>query len=125
MMLGGGTAVVAGMMALMFGRLPALWQNAYLYGAIFLLLGIAQAGVRLGRKTYLVDAAPAEDRPLYVAVSNTLIGVLTLAGGALGLISTVFGIRVLLALFIVLAFLGVTVSWQMPEADEMIRVGND
>jgi hypothetical protein len=121
MMLGGGTAVVAGVAALMFGRLPVSWQNAYLYGAIFLLLGMAQAGVRLGRKTYLVDAAPAEARPLYVAVSNTLIGALTLAGGALGLISTFFGIRILLALFIVLAFLGVAVTWQMPEADDMIR----
>lgn len=121
MMLGGGTAVAAGVAALMFGRLPASWQNASLYGAIFLLLGMAQAGVRLGRKTYLVDAAPAEDRPLYVAVSNTLIGALTLAGGALGLVSTFFGLPVLLALFVGLAFLGIVVSWQMPEADEMIR----
>jgi hypothetical protein len=120
MMLGGGLAVVAGIMALLFGVLPLSWQTAVLYAAIFLLLGIAQAGARLGRKTYLVDAAPADDRPLYVAVSNTLIGVLTLAGGAFGLISAIFGLRVLLAIFIGLAFLGVIASWLMPEAGDMI-----
>ena len=120
MMLGGGTAVIAGVMALGIGGLPSAWQNAYLYGAIFLVLGIAQSGVRLGRKTYLVDAAPAEERPLYVAVSNTIIGVVTLASGAFGLISTIFGVRALLIVFIFLALLGVVMSWQMPEADKMI-----
>jgi hypothetical protein len=38
-------------------------------------------GVRLGRKIYLVDMASGDNRAAYVAVSNTLIGVLMLAGG--------------------------------------------
>jgi MFS family permease len=121
MMLGGGLAAGTGTLALLFGILPAMWQSAYLYAFIFLLIGFARAGVRLGRKTYLVDGAPADERPLYVALSNTLIGVLTLAGGALGLVAGAFGLRALIGLFIILALLGVLVSWYMPEANQMVR----
>lgn len=54
--------------------------------ATFFLLGVAYAGVRLGRKTYIVDAAPDQYRSLFVAIGNTAIGLLTLilgGGGAL------------------------------------------
>jgi hypothetical protein len=122
MMLGGGLAAGTGTLALLFGILPAVWQSAYLYAFIFLLIGFARAGVRLGRKTYLVDGAPADERPLYVALSNTLIGILTLAGGALGLVAESFGLRALIGLFIILALLGVLVSWYMPEANQMVEV---
>ena len=41
---------------------------------VVLVVVVAQAGVRLGHKAYLVNAAPAAERPLYVALANTLIG---------------------------------------------------
>lgn len=41
-----------------------------------------RGGVRLGRKVYLVDMAGAGQRAAYVAVSNTLIGILMLIGGS-------------------------------------------
>jgi len=120
MMLGGGLAAGAGTLALLFGFLPATQQNAYIYAFIFLLIGFARAGVRLGRKTYLVDGAPADQRPLYVALSNTIIGALTLAGGAFGLVAGAFGLRSLIAIFVILALLGVLLSWYMPEANQMV-----
>lgn len=55
----------------------------FIIARIFLLIGFAQAGLWLGRKTYLVDGAPEDDRPLCVAVSNTLIGMATLCSGVL------------------------------------------
>ena len=121
MMLGGGLAGAAGILAVAFVLLPSAWQSAYLYGAIFFVLGIARSGIRLGRKTYLVDAAPADDRPLYVAVSNTIIGAVTLSSGLMGLISSAFGLRILLAVFVGLAFAGVLLSWRMPEAGQMVE----
>lgn len=120
MMLGGGLAAGAGTLALVFGSLPVPWQNTYFYAFIFLLIGFARAGVRLGRKTYLVDGAPADERPLYVALSNTIIGALTLAGGAFGLVAEAFGLRALIAMFVILALAGVLVSWYMPEANQMV-----
>jgi hypothetical protein len=55
--------------------------------AAFFIIGIAHAGIRIGRKTYLVDMATPETRPIYVAVSNTAIGVVLLAGGVFGLLA--------------------------------------
>ena len=59
--------------------------------AAFFAIGIAHAGVRIGRKTYLVDMATAETRATYVAVSNTAIGVVLLAGGLFGWIAEWLG----------------------------------
>lgn len=55
--------------------------------AAFFIIGIAHAGIRIGRKTYLVDMATANTRATYVAVSNTAIGVVLLAGGVFGLVA--------------------------------------
>ena len=52
------------------------------FPVIFFSLGIVHSGVRLGRKTYLVDMAEGDKRTAYVAVSNTLIGILLLIAGA-------------------------------------------
>lgn len=58
--------------------------------AAYFALSIAHAGVRIGRKTYLVDMAEGNRRTEYVAVSNTIIGVLLLLMGAFtGLLATV------------------------------------
>ncbi len=61
------------------------------YPAAYFLLAVAHAGVRLGRKTHLVDMATAENRAAYVAVSNTIIGVMLLVGGAFAGAASLFG----------------------------------
>lgn len=69
--------------------LPLLTNNPVTYPLAFLILGIAHNGVRLGRKTYLVDMASGNKRTEYVAVSNTVIGAVLLAAGVFtGIIST-------------------------------------
>lgn len=54
-------------------------------------LMIAYQGVRLGRSTHLVDMADKETRAAYTALSNTIIGLLLLAGGVFSLIANWFG----------------------------------
>ncbi len=61
--------------------LPALAAQPWLYPVFFFVLGVAHAGVRAGRKTYLVDLAGGVKRTDYVSVSNTLIGLVLLAVG--------------------------------------------
>ena len=61
---------------------PDLAGRPWLFPAFFFGLGVAHAGVRAGRKTYLVDLAGGVKRTDYVSVSNTLIGVLLLMVGA-------------------------------------------
>ena len=58
---------------------------------VFLVLNVMHGGVRLGRKVYLVDMASGENRAAYVAVSNTVIGVLMLLGGLFGLVGDWLG----------------------------------
>lgn len=120
MMLSAGLAGFAGALVLLMDWIPAIPTNPYLLAVPVMIIGFAIAGVRLGRKTYLVDGAPAKDRSLYVALSNTIAGVLILLGGGLGFIADAFGIQTLIALLALLAFIGVASSWRLPEASQMV-----
>lgn len=71
---------------------PGRGASIWFYPLAFLGLGIAHAGVRLGRKTYLVDLAEGKRRTAYVAVSNSLIGGLLLATGALGALASTWSV---------------------------------
>lgn len=106
--------------ALFVGALPTASRNALVFAPAFILLAVAEAGVRLGRKTYLVDAAPAKERPLYVSVANTFAGAVALVGAVLGGIAQIFGTSVLIGLLAVLALGGALASIWMPEADVMV-----
>lgn len=72
-----------------FGPETAWW----FYPLAFFGLGISHAGVRLGRKTYLVDMAEGNRRTDYVAVSNTLIGVLLLVSGLLSALAAAMSLE--------------------------------
>jgi hypothetical protein len=83
------------------------WQSysteaaRWFYPVVFFGLGLAHAGVRMGRKTYLVDMAEGNQRTDYVAVSNTAIGALLLLSGLVGALTALVSIEgtiVLLAL---------------------------
>ncbi len=75
-----GTGVVAG--AVSVSGVQAEGMH-WLYPVAFFILAIAHAGVRIGRKTYMVDMAGGTKRTDYTAVSNTVIGVLLLAVGGI------------------------------------------
>jgi hypothetical protein len=83
--------------------------GGYGFALLFLLLGIAHAGVRLGRKVYLVDMASSETRAAMVAVSNTVIGVVMLLGGLVGVLGDLYGTAFVI-LVLGLAALGAAVS---------------
>jgi hypothetical protein len=88
-------AAVAGLLSLavagwMMAGAPGLPAGMVVVAAFF-VIGIAHAGIRIGRKTYLVDMATADTRATYVAVSNTAIGVVLLAGGVFGLLADAVG----------------------------------
>lgn len=83
------TLAVAGATWLGLSEAAARW----FFPLAFLGLGIAHAGVRLGRKTYLVDVADGNQRTDYVAVSNSLIGVILLVVGLLSAAAAWFSIQ--------------------------------
>ncbi|HSM57362.1 MAG TPA: hypothetical protein VK879_14515 [Candidatus Sulfomarinibacteraceae bacterium] len=121
MMAGGALAAASGALALLLGLMPPAWQTPLVFSSVFLLAGFATAGVRLGRKTYLVDGAPEASRPLYIAVGNTIAGGATLASGSLGLIADLVSLQALIVTFVALALSGTVAAWRVPEAVEMVR----
>ncbi len=50
----------------------------WVFPIIFGLMGFLDAGIALGYFNYLMDVAPAEDRPTYIGLHNTLAGLLVL-----------------------------------------------
>jgi len=91
-----GACLTVGLVAWQFG--DSTWIG-WFYPAGFFVLSIAHAGVRLGRKTYLVDMAGGNKRTDYTSVSNTVIGVLLLiVGGLTALVSMISEVAVILTL---------------------------
>jgi hypothetical protein len=74
--------------------------------ALYFLLALAHTGIRLGRKTHLVDMAGSAQRASYVAVSNTVIGIVLLAGGLFGVLADTAGVVLTVAVLAVLALAG-------------------
>lgn len=88
-----------------------------LAGALF-ALNVAHAGVRLGRKTYLVDMATQETRAAYVAVSNTVIGgCLLLVGALVGALAVPLGAAGIVLLLALLALGAAAMAWRLDEVE--------
>jgi hypothetical protein len=96
-------------------QVPGLRELTLLYPATYLLLALAHTGVRVGRKTYVVDLATGNRRTDYVAVSNSAMGVLLLVAGAVSSAVAVFGPEAALLFLAGLGFVGVVVSRTLPE----------
>ncbi|WP_291787154.1 MFS transporter [Cecembia sp.] len=94
---------------------PESLQNIYTFAVLFLVQVMAHGGARLSRKTYLVDFAPEKERPLYVSLSNTMIGIFTLIAAGLGSLSSFFGIQAMLFVFVGLLGLGLFLALKLKE----------
>ncbi|MDZ7736520.1 MAG: MFS transporter [Gammaproteobacteria bacterium] len=97
--------------------IPGLHENRWTYPLLFMLLGIAHSGVRLGRKTYIVDLAGGNRRTDYVAVSNTVIGVVLLVMGGVGAAASGTSAAGVILLFSILGLLGAVIGRGLPEVE--------
>lgn len=82
MTVAGVLAAASGFVAI--GLVSLGLANGMVFAACVFALYLAHAGVRVGRKTHLVDMASEDNRSTLVAVSNTLIGAMLLVFAALG-----------------------------------------
>ncbi|MET7029625.1 MFS transporter [Sediminicola luteus] len=95
--------------------MDGLRENYWLYPFAFFLLGIAHSGVRLGRKTYIVDMAGGNKRTDYVAVSNTLIGIILLITGGISALASIFSVEGIILVLSLLGIAGAYTSSRLPE----------
>ncbi|MDE0573467.1 MFS transporter [Demequina sp. B12] len=96
--------------------MPAIGEAAWLAPVTYLLLALVHVGARLARKTYVVDIAEGDQRTQYVAVANTLMGVLLLIAGAITAALAALGSAYALGLLAVLGVAGAIVGRSLPEA---------
>lgn len=113
-------SVAAALLAVTLTILPAASWHLAGYLLVFLLLGLAEAGVRLGRKTYLVDALPAAERASGAAFTNSCVGVLALFSGIAGFIAHCYGTTAVIICFAIGALISTVTCHFMPEADRML-----
>ena len=90
---------------------------AVFVGAYFLLT-LLHSGVRVGRKTYVVDVAEGDTRTAYVAVGNTMMGVILLVVGAISTALALIGVQWALIFLAVLGLIGAASSLRMPEVSK-------
>ncbi len=98
--------------------IPFLRERMWFYPVVYFILGIAHSGVRLGRKTYIVDIASGNKRTEYVAVSNTLIGAILLITGGVSALLSIFSVEGIVLGLSVLGLIGTYISSTLKEVQE-------
>ena len=109
------SAILGISMSALVTFVPVVARQVWIYPLALFILGIAHSGVRLGRKTYIVDMAGGNKRTDYVAVSNTVIGLILLLTGFVGALAEVVsttGVILILSLF---GIAGVVLAHKLPE----------
>ncbi|GAA0783556.1 MFS transporter [Marinobacterium sediminicola] len=102
---------------LIAARTPELLSSLWLLPAFYFLLTISHEGVRIGRKTYLVNMATGNRRTDYVSVSNTFIGVVLLLIG-LGCALSGLTAPALILVLSLLGMLGAVSAYFLSEVED-------
>lgn len=114
-------AMIASAVALLVGTaelaVPGWIQHDWFYLAAFFVLSVAHAGVRLGRKTYLVDMSGGNKRTDYVSVSNTAIGLLLLVTGGISALASLISTGTVILLLGLMGAAGVYSAFRLPEVE--------
>ncbi|WP_018297497.1 MFS transporter [Corynebacterium lubricantis] len=87
--------------------------NAWVLPLGFFLVTLAHTGVRVARKTYLVDMAEGDLRTRYTGAANTLMGVILIIVGAISGVIAQFGSQAALLFLAIIGFVGVFMAASM------------
>ncbi|MBD3653854.1 MFS transporter [Kangiella sp.] len=98
-----------------------LLQQSIILPALLFILMIAYHGVRLGRSTHLVDMADADNRAAYTALSNTIIGLLLLAGAVFSVIAEYFGLRAVMVVMTAMCLLSSWIALGLNEVQKEVQ----
>lgn len=95
--------------------LPELRQTAWFLPLAYFVLSVAHSGVRVGRKTYVVNLASGNQRTDYVAISNTTIGVLLLVVGSIGALAPLISNAGVIGLLALMGLTGAILGSYLPD----------
>lgn len=104
-------SLVATLILLANGLLSA----PFVLPVVLFILMIAYQGVRLGRSTHLVDMADEDLRASYTAISNTVLGIVLIAGGLFSALAAVAGVFWVLTLMALMCAAAMFTGWRLEE----------
>lgn len=84
--------------------------------ALLFVLTLSYQGVRLARSIHLTDMATQDNRAAYTALSNTIVGLILLGTGGLGVIASVFGVITVIVVFAVMSLIA---AWLAVDLEEV------
>ncbi|MEY8578752.1 MFS transporter [Corynebacteriaceae bacterium 6-324] len=97
--------------------LPQEW-NFYLLPLGFFTINLVHTGIRVARKTYVVDMAEGNQRTRYVASANTLMGVILLLVGGVSAVIASAGNAAAIIFLALIGFVGVWRAGKLPEVSK-------
>ena len=107
LLMGAGSTALLGMIVLMLSvSTPERLANPVVLALLYFVLALVHDGIRIGRKTYVVDLATEDTRTDYVAVSNSVMGVWLLVIGGLVALASQYSTELAVALLVALSALG-------------------
>lgn len=83
--------------------------------AVYFLLTLTHTGVRVGRKTYIIDMAEGDQRTTYVAVSNSAMGFILLIVGSVTSAIAALNIPFALLFLAAMGLIGVFAGARLPD----------
>lgn len=96
--------------------LPGLREfTSGLFALVFIVSGGSKAGAMMGNMNFLLEIAPADDRPLYIGLTNTILGIALLASSVGGLIVDLVGFTVLFSLALAFYALALFLTLKLQE----------
>lgn len=108
----------AGVVVFLVSRnMPAITGTTWFLPTAYFVLSLAHSGVRVGRKTYVVNLGSGNQRTDYVAISNTSIGVLLLLVGTVGALAPVVGNDGVIGLLALMGLAGAVYGTTLPNVE--------
>lgn len=101
--------------ALILGSLARGPALALPFGLIFAFSGSARTSANISAPSYLLDIAPAAERPLYIGVTNSILGIATFIPVLGGIIVSFFGYPSVMLMALLFSAMGVRRAVAMAE----------
>lgn len=122
MSIGAGVASGIILAVVIVAAIPDVLDGGWVTNIVFILayfsLTLMHTGVRVGRKTYVVDMAEGDQRTTYVAVSNTALGIVLLVVGGVSSLLATFHVLFALIFLAVTGLVGVFAGSRLPDVSK-------
>ncbi|NND58177.1 MAG: MFS transporter [Xanthomonadales bacterium] len=97
---------------------PAVGRSIWFLPLAYFILSVAHSGVRVGRKTYVINLASGNQRTDYVAISNSSIGIMLLLAGTVGMLAPIISQAGVIGLLALMGLAGAVSGTRLPEVDK-------